>query len=188
MVIYCTAGISRSSSIVIGRFVPHDLLDVLTIPLPVLLAAYAIKHLKMSLAQAFRQVQAVRMYARPSLAFFHQLVQYENDCLGVNSVQMVAVPMAADSDTKAKKDSAPHQSIVVPDIYSREKDYLHLLQLEVSAARKGTCQTSSDEKLASNKANQGQCDDIADELKPFLVGPVSYEAIVSELKNARLIK
>ena len=105
--------------------------------------AYAMKHLKMSLKEAFGKLQKVRTYARPSLSFFVQLIQYEFDCQGCNSVQMVKEPMSFEMDKrktssekkkmKKKKQFIQEQYILVPDFYRH--NYPHLLKIEIANAK-----------------------------------------------------
>ena len=68
--------------------------------------AYSIKYLKMSLKDAFTHLQDVRNYARPNLAFFDQLVQFENEITGSNSVEMVLETMEIEDPNKSDSEKA----------------------------------------------------------------------------------
>lgn len=146
VVVYCTAGMSRSSAVVL---------------------AYAIKHLRAPLKQAFAKLQETRTYARPNLAFFTQLAAFEATFLGAaNSTTMVAETLDTEADSaddadggssmddgqaaaaaaaaKAKAKGKPRKvpkpgepSITVPDFY--KKDYPHLFKMEVEEALAGNC-------------------------------------------------
>ena len=97
----------------------------------------------MSLKEAFFKLQQVRTYARPSLSFFSQLIEYELECKGINSVQMVREPMSSDMDlkqssaekvnNKKKKRFSQEQYILVPDFY--EQNFPDLLKMEIADAK-----------------------------------------------------
>nr|XP_046910291.1 protein phosphatase Slingshot homolog 3-like [Dermatophagoides farinae] len=70
VVVCCTAGMSRSATIVL---------------------AYAIKHLRVSLRIAFQELQQSRQCARPNPNYFQQLIGYEHECLDKNSVHMIDI-------------------------------------------------------------------------------------------------
>ena len=173
--------------------------------------AYAVKYLKMSLKDAFTHLQEVRNYGRPNLAFFEQLVQFEYDVLEANSVEMVAESMEiedakkSNSEKKKKKNDGPQQLITVPNFY--KKEYPHLFKLEVAEARAGNCPmvstsstktstTSCSKTTASSAAKKSKSSTtgtmeqtyVSNELKPFLVEQISYQAFLAELNKARLLK
>lgn len=90
-------------------------------------------------------MQQGRAYARPNLSFFQQLVQFEADCLGTNSTDIVQESMdfevldPKEAESKRKKKTllvrnTPEQFIYVPDFY--RKDYPHLFKLEIEQAKK----------------------------------------------------
>lgn len=98
----------------------------------------------MSLKEAFIHLQEIRPYARPNLSFFSQLVQYEYEKLGCNTVEMVRESMDFESCTKnesetkkqkKKKDNQMvKQYLTVPDLY--RKEFPNLLKLEISEAKR----------------------------------------------------
>lgn len=70
--LYCNAGVSRSAA---------------------LCMAYLMKHGGMTLLEAHGRVKARRPMARPNGGFWGQLVRYERELRGSNSVHMVASSM-----------------------------------------------------------------------------------------------
>ncbi|XP_055376796.1 dual specificity protein phosphatase 18-like [Condylostylus longicornis] len=68
--VHCVAGVSRSASLCI---------------------AYLIKHMKMSLRDAYLHVKNARPQIRPNLGFFQQLLEYEEELRGEKSVKMIFV-------------------------------------------------------------------------------------------------
>ncbi|RWS09647.1 dual specificity protein phosphatase 14-like protein [Dinothrombium tinctorium] len=73
--IHCMAGVSRSSTLVI---------------------AYLIKHRRMTLREALIQVKQKRSCVRPINAFLKQLMQFEKQVLGTNSIHMsISLKMAS---------------------------------------------------------------------------------------------
>ncbi|XP_014354563.1 dual specificity protein phosphatase 18-like [Latimeria chalumnae] len=79
--VHCVAGVSRSAS---------------------LCMAYLMKYERISLLEAHRWVKSRRPIVRPNAGFWRQLMEYEHQLFGKNSVKMVSSPMG-----------------VVPDIYDR---------------------------------------------------------------------
>lgn len=171
------------------------------------------KYLKMSLKAAFLQMQEVRTGARPNLAFFEQLVQFERECLSTNSVQIVKESMdfeeeikKPDDSEKAKKKNKKKehagtgQFISVPDFYHTECP--HLLKLEIGEAkRSGNCplvgqsheRASVSKVVAKKSANKlaGPEEKLScrnHELKPFVVETISYEVFLKEFQKARASK
>lgn len=68
--IHCVAGVSRSATICI---------------------AYLMKYEKMTLKDAYQHVKWARPLIRPNCSFFRQLMAYELELTGVQTVQMVFV-------------------------------------------------------------------------------------------------
>lgn len=66
--IYCVAGVSRSATLCI---------------------AYLMKHCNLTLIEAYNHVKLRRPRIKPNCNFFKQLIDYEVNLLGLNSVQMV---------------------------------------------------------------------------------------------------
>lgn len=82
--IHCVAGVSRSAAICI---------------------AYLIKYEKMSLKDAYQHVKWARPQIRPNCGFFKQLMAYEMELTGVQTVQMVMLESIGQE---------------VPDVYAPE--------------------------------------------------------------------
>lgn len=80
--VHCNAGVSRSAS---------------------LCMAYLMKHQGVSLLEAHRTVKACRPMVRPNMGFWKQLIRYEMELRGTNSVCMVSSSMGE-----------------IPDIYQEE--------------------------------------------------------------------
>lgn len=68
VVVHCVAGVSRSTSLVLG---------------------YLIKYHKMSLRDAYQMVHSRRPVVRPNNGFFRQLIEFEKRTLGTKSVSLV---------------------------------------------------------------------------------------------------
>lgn len=94
-----------------------------------LVAAYAIKYKKTNLRDAFTMVQGARNYARPNLTLFQHLVQYEKECLGTNSVEMVQVTTDFEETKqiesnkaggKKRKLRSNNELITVPNFYKKQ--------------------------------------------------------------------
>ncbi|KAG5898926.1 hypothetical protein JTB14_007961 [Gonioctena quinquepunctata] len=66
--VYCVAGVSRSASICL---------------------AYLMKYQRLSLLEAYNYVKLRRPRIRPNCGFFKQLIEYEKQLFGCNTVQMV---------------------------------------------------------------------------------------------------
>ncbi|XP_072382942.1 dual specificity protein phosphatase 21-like [Diabrotica undecimpunctata] len=66
--VYCVAGVSRSASICI---------------------AYLMKYHKLSLLESYNYVKLRRSRIKPNCGFFKQLIEYEKQLFGSNTVQMV---------------------------------------------------------------------------------------------------
>lgn len=66
--VYCVAGVSRSASICI---------------------AYFMKHHQLSLLEAYNYVKLKRPRIKPNCGFFKQLIEYEKQLYGCNTVHMV---------------------------------------------------------------------------------------------------
>lgn len=66
--VHCVAGVSRSASLVI---------------------AYLMKHMGMSLRDAYHHVKSIRPQIRPNIGFFRQLIAYEEELRGSKSVEMI---------------------------------------------------------------------------------------------------
>ena len=76
--VHCIAGVSRSASICI---------------------AYLMKHSRMSLREAYNHVKVRRMFIRPNVGFFKQLIEYEKRLFGGKStIDIVASPIGAIPD------------------------------------------------------------------------------------------
>lgn len=102
--------------------------------------------MKKSLKEAFITLQEARSYARPNLAFFKQLMQFEYECHGTRSVQMVQETMSIDEPEKSnssgtsppapkkmpKKPDPFEPVITVPDFYKLQ--YPLLFKFEVTDA------------------------------------------------------
>ncbi|XP_069769093.1 dual specificity protein phosphatase 14-like [Narcine bancroftii] len=86
--VHCVAGISRSATLCI---------------------AYLMKHRQQSLLTAHHWVRSRRPIIRPNPGFWRQLVDYERQLFGKNSIHMVPTPLG-----------------MVPDIYQRETAVLLL--------------------------------------------------------------
>ncbi|NXI61304.1 DUS18 phosphatase, partial [Anseranas semipalmata] len=84
--LHCVAGVSRSATVCM---------------------AYLMKHYAMSLASAHAWVRSCRPIIRPNNGFWQQLVQYEYELFGINTVRMVRSPLG-----------------VVPDVYENEAQLL----------------------------------------------------------------
>lgn len=69
--VHCLAGVSRSASFCL---------------------AYLIKYEKKSLREAYDYLQARRPMVRPNVSFWKQLVEYELELRGVNSVKILKLP------------------------------------------------------------------------------------------------
>lgn len=82
MLVHCNAGVSRSAA---------------------LCMAYLVKHRGVSLLEAHRWVKTCRPIARPNNGFWEQLIRYEMDLRGCNSVRMTSTAMGE-----------------IPDIYEEE--------------------------------------------------------------------
>ncbi|XP_061584834.1 dual specificity protein phosphatase 18-like [Cololabis saira] len=80
--VHCNAGVSRSAA---------------------LCMAFLLKHRGATLLQAHGRVKACRPMARPNPGFWRQLIEYEKERCGCNSVRMVASPIGE-----------------IPDIYEEE--------------------------------------------------------------------
>jgi protein-tyrosine phosphatase len=72
VLVHCVAGISRSSTLCI---------------------AYLMKHKKMTLIEAHGLVKKKRPIIRPNMGFWQQLIKYEKDLFGSNTVNMVSSPI-----------------------------------------------------------------------------------------------
>ncbi|GAB0099704.1 dual specificity protein phosphatase 18 [Sergentomyia squamirostris] len=72
--IHCVAGVSRSTSFCL---------------------AYLVRHLQMTLRDAFLYVKATRPQIRPNVGFFHQLISYEATQLGLTTVSMIFIEAIA---------------------------------------------------------------------------------------------
>ncbi|XP_023024258.1 dual specificity protein phosphatase 21 [Leptinotarsa decemlineata] len=66
--VYCVAGVSRSASICL---------------------AYLMKYQKLSLLEAYNYVKLRRPRIKPNCGFFKQLIEYEKQLFGCNTVEMV---------------------------------------------------------------------------------------------------
>lgn len=84
--VYCVAGVSRSASICI---------------------AYLMKYNKLSLLEAYNYVKLRRSRIKPNCGFFKQLIEYEKQLYGCNTVHMVyndcvqmEIPDVYDNDYK----------------------------------------------------------------------------------------
>lgn len=66
--VHCVAGVSRSASLCI---------------------AYLMKHMGMTLRDAYHHVKNARPQIRPNIGFFRQLIAYEEEIHGTTSVQMI---------------------------------------------------------------------------------------------------
>ncbi|XP_056638808.1 dual specificity protein phosphatase 18-like [Diorhabda sublineata] len=66
--VYCVAGVSRSSSICL---------------------AYLMKYYKLSLLESYNYLKLRRPRIKPNCGFFKQLIEYEKQLFGCNTVQMV---------------------------------------------------------------------------------------------------
>ncbi|XP_057656841.1 dual specificity protein phosphatase 18-like [Diorhabda carinulata] len=82
--VYCVAGVSRSSSICL---------------------AYLMKYYKLSLLESYNYLKLRRPRIKPNCGFFKQLIEYEKQLFGCNTVQMVynefvqmEIPDVYDSD------------------------------------------------------------------------------------------
>ncbi|KAM9360427.1 dual specificity protein phosphatase 18-like [Symphorus nematophorus] len=80
--VHCNAGVSRSAALCI---------------------AYLMKHRGVTLLEAHRWLKTCRPMARPNTGFWKQLVRYEMELRGSNSVRMVSSSMGE-----------------IPDIYAQE--------------------------------------------------------------------
>lgn len=80
--VHCNAGVSRSAA---------------------LCMAYLVKHRGVSLLEAHRWVKTCRPIARPNNGFWEQLIRYEMELRGCNSVRMASTAMGE-----------------IPDIYEEE--------------------------------------------------------------------
>lgn len=66
--IHCVAGISRAPSLVL---------------------AYLMRYENMSLADAYKLVHNKRIFVRPNMGFWKQLIEYEEELIGRNTVTMI---------------------------------------------------------------------------------------------------
>lgn len=66
--VHCVAGVSRSATLCI---------------------AYLIKHLGMSLRDAYHHIKNIRPQIRPNIGFFQQLMDYEEELRGEKTVKMI---------------------------------------------------------------------------------------------------
>lgn len=164
----------------------------------------------MTLKNAFSRLQETRPYARPNLAFFHQLVQYERECLGRNTVEMVDVPIESEKsesrNRRKKTKKKPGKTIVAPDFY--RKDYPHLLKLEIEETAnnpslkkilsKSPLNKSKISKKSNTRAkkksvsssdtksnNSHQLRPETNELKPFIIETVLYPEFIEEFEKAK---
>ncbi|CAG9860260.1 unnamed protein product [Phyllotreta striolata] len=88
ILIYCVAGVSRSACICL---------------------AYLMKHHRLSLLDAYNFVKLRRSRIKPNCGFFRQLIEYEKQLFGCNTVQMVYNEVVR---------------MEIPDVY--DKDYRHI--------------------------------------------------------------
>jgi len=89
VLVHCAAGISRSVSLVL---------------------AYLVMHEDMSLNEAYQLVKSRRTIIRPNNGFWTQLISFEKDVRGSNSVTML--PLSAD------RNSNGHAKYSIPSVYS----------------------------------------------------------------------
>lgn len=82
VLVHCVAGISRSTSCIL---------------------AYLMKHKRMRLRDAHTFVKSKRSFIRPNLGFWKQLIDFEYNLFGVNSVKIIASAIGP-----------------IPDIYENE--------------------------------------------------------------------
>ncbi|XP_049942012.1 dual specificity protein phosphatase 14-like [Schistocerca serialis cubense] len=95
--VHCVAGVSRSAALCL---------------------AHLVKHCGLPLRAAFAHLRARRPAARPSAAFFRQLIDFERAALGAASVAMVRHPAAPGA--------------LIPDVY--EPDYRHTVWFQQHCA------------------------------------------------------
>lgn len=137
--------------------------------------AYAIKHLGVSLRLSFQQLQQSRQCARPNPNYFQQLIEYERECLGKNSVHMV------DIDSKVpitdNHTSSSTTTLRLPDIYV--DTYPELLKYE-----QNTYQYLKT-KLQQQQQSSTLQNEYTGELRPYIIEQVSYEKFFHELDLAR---
>eukprot|EP00112_Aurelia_sp_Birch-Aquarium-sp1_P021793 Seg595.1 transcript_id=Seg595.1/GoldUCD/mRNA.D3Y31 product="Dual specificity protein phosphatase 18" protein_id=Seg595.1/GoldUCD/D3Y31 len=91
--VHCVAGISRSASLVL---------------------AFLMKYKKMTLREAHRFLKSRRRIVRPNPGFWMQLIEYERQLFGKNTVEMISCPAA-----QAKK-SSEETNVMIPDVYKDE--------------------------------------------------------------------
>jgi atypical dual specificity phosphatase len=103
VLVHCVAGVSRSASFVL---------------------AYLMKYQKMPLKDAYKYLHARRPVVRPNTSFFQQLIEYERNLFGLNTVTM------------AKIKTFDEQEIEVPDLYANEYKKMALLEIVVRRRNK----------------------------------------------------
>lgn len=176
--VFCISGFSRSATMVL---------------------AYAIKHLRLTLKDAFHQLQKARPYARPNLIFMEKLIAFEATCHGLASISMKTLSInlnEADNTTNESNDDdlADQNDLVVhvkvPGFY--KKDYPHLHTLEVNEAHRSweTLQRDYEQppresRPKESKADTSSTDEATNELKPFIVEATDYRRFVKEVARAR---
>jgi len=88
VLVHCVAGISRSTTLVL---------------------AYLMKYKNMSLKDAYNLVKSKRKIIKPNPGFWSQLVEFEKEVFGKNSVQMIEGPSG--------QVEANENTRLIPDVY-----------------------------------------------------------------------
>ncbi|XP_075676619.1 uncharacterized protein LOC113791002 [Dermatophagoides pteronyssinus] len=181
VVVCCTSGMSRSATIVL---------------------AYAIKHLGVTLRLSFHQLQQSRQCARPNLNYFQQLIEYEFECLGKNSVQMIDLDhfkckfqtssSSIDgynenkflSKSSSLQQQQQQQSIIgqkLPDIYYEQ--YPELLKYEQNTYQ--YLKTKSQQQQQQQQSSSTIQNEYTGELRPYIIEQISYLKFLNDLELSR---
>ncbi|KAF7253023.1 hypothetical protein EG68_08623 [Paragonimus skrjabini miyazakii] len=101
--VHCMAGVSRSSSLIL---------------------AYLMRHMNMSLAEAYQHVRSIRPCIQPNPSFWRQLLEFEERLRGVRSVRLLppvgyigSYNISSTGRMHADERSVPRSSYL--DLYSR---------------------------------------------------------------------
>ena len=183
VVVCCTAGMSRSATIVL---------------------AYAIKHLRVSLRIAFQELQQSRQCARPNPNYFQQLISYEHECLDKNSVHMIDIGSKIHLNENDKKrttsamKSKIHSTITtttttttttaslrLPDIY--RDSYPELLKYEQNTHEylKTKSQKQQSPMAQSSVGGRRTDEEYTGELRPYIIEHVFYWKFFHDIDLAR---
>ena len=163
--------------------------------------AYAIKHLGVTLRLSFHQLQQSRQCARPNLNYFQQLIEYEFECLGKNSVQMIDLDhfkckfqtssssidgynenkFLSKSSSLQQQQQQPIIGQKLPDIYYEQ--YPELLKYEQNTYQ--YLKTKSQQQQQQQQSSSTIQNEYTGELRPYIIEQISYLKFLNDLELSR---